>query len=543
MAEVFLAMQRGPAGFQKLIVVKRLRGGMGNDPHFERMFLNEARLAARLNHPNVVQTFEVGVDGNVHFIAMEYLAGQPVNKVLAHASKNRQAFPLMVRLQLVSDCLAGLDYAHGLTDFDGQPLGIVHRDISPHNVFVTYDGVTKVVDFGIAKTTESPQFAELSTAGSLKGKIRYMAPEQLRGEPVDRRADVFSVGVLLWEAVANGNRMWADTDDITVIMQLSDGIAPDPQLADPNVDPDLAFIMRKALAGNVADRYRSAEAFRLDLDRYIARLGGPASAREIGALIQSAFANERQSLDRSVRDAIDEAESELDEAQTVLRSREDIQAAMRDSGHESEAVRELFRTPSSHDPLPRIEHSTSAVVVAPLLLSELADSNRGLVSDGAGALAAPPPSGRALLLAVGALTLVGACVLGALAMRPRLHSQAAAANAAASNREAEARAGTAADSPKPEATAAEHQLANTENPSAAGALPDSAAPSATAAPSTTAATTVAATATPPAAKLGGHTSTGTWPPPKATAAPAKTKAATPTPASTKPAEIAAPLHL
>jgi eukaryotic-like serine/threonine-protein kinase len=532
MAEVFLAMQRGPAGFQKLIVVKRLRGGMGNDPHFERMFLNEARLAARLNHPNVVQTFEVGVDGNVHFIAMEYLAGQPLNKVLAHASKNRQAFPLMMRLQLVSDCLAGLDYAHGLTDFDGQPLGIVHRDISPHNVFVTYDGVTKVVDFGIAKTTESPQFAELSTAGSLKGKIRYMAPEQLRGEPVDRRADVFSVGVLLWEAVANGNRMWADTDDITVIMQLSDGIAPDPALADPNVDPELAHIMRKALAGNVGDRYRSAEAFRLELDRYIARLGGPASAREIGALIHAAFTSERQSLDRAVRIAIDEAEDELDEAQTQLRSRDELQSAMRESGHDSDAIRALFRAPSSHDPLPRIEHSTSAVVVAPALLADLADSNRGLVSDGA--LAAPPPSGRALMLAVGALTLVGACALGALAMRPRLH---AAANAEAEVATAPAKPAATTPSAQPTASATEHPLANTDEPAAAPSVSASASAAAAATPA----------AVPPAlgtaAKTGGRVSGGAWPPPKATtAAPPIPKTGTPAGAAAPPAG-AAPLHL
>ena len=122
MAEVFLALQRGPSGFQKLIVVKRLREGMGNDPHFERMFLNEARLAARLSHPNVVQTFEVGVEGRVHFIAMEYLAGQPLNRVLQHAAKHPDAFPLAVRLQIVSDCLAGLDYAHSMTGFDGTPL-------------------------------------------------------------------------------------------------------------------------------------------------------------------------------------------------------------------------------------------------------------------------------------------------------------------------------------------------------------------------------------------------------------------------------------
>lgn len=417
MAEVFLAMQRGPAGFQKLIVIKRLRAGMGNDPHFERLFLNEARLAARLNHPNVVQTFEVGVDGSVHFIAMEYLAGQPVNKLLSHAARNPDAFPLAVRLQLISDCLAGLDYAHSLADFDGRPLGIVHRDISPHNVFVTYDGVTKVVDFGIAKTTESPQFAEMSTTGALKGKIRYMAPEQLRGERLDRRADVFSMGVMLWEAVANGGRMWQDEDDITVIMSLSDGITRPPEAADPNIDPQLAQVLRRALAGSVDERYRTAEAFRIDLDRYLARIGGPISAREIGAYVQAAFEGDRRKLDSAVRDAIDDAEAELDNAMTVLRSRETIEAAMAAAGHSSDALNALFRRPSAEHnaSIPRIEHSTSAVVVAPTLLGEIPDEPR---SGAAAAAIAPKPKASPVLVGVAALLVVFLGIAAVVKLRP-----------------------------------------------------------------------------------------------------------------------------
>ena len=431
MAEVFLAMQRGPAGFQKLIVIKRLRANMGNDPHFEKLFLNEARLAARLSHPNVVQTFEVGVDGTVHFIAMEYLAGQPVNKVLAHAARNPDAFPLAVRLQLISDCLAGLDYAHSLADFDGRPLGVVHRDISPHNVFVTYDGVTKVVDFGIAKATESPQFAEMSTTGALKGKIRYMAPEQLRGERLDRRADIFSMGVMLWEAIANGGRMWADEDDITVIMSLSDGITKPPEAADPHIDPQLANVVRRALAGSVDERYRTAEQFRVELDRYLGRIGGPISAREIGAYVQAAFEADRRKLDNAVRDAIDDAEAELDNAMTVLRSRESIEAAMAASGHSSDKLNALFRRPSADNnpSIPRIEHSTSAVVVAPTYLQEIPDEHQ----PGGAAPVATPPQQKAspVLVGVAALLVIFLGIAAVVKLRPAPDAATAALGAAA----------------------------------------------------------------------------------------------------------------
>src|SRR5215472_7080887 len=175
MADVYLAVSRGPAGFNKLIVIKRLRPDLAADPSFRDMFLDEARLAARLNHPNVVSTFEVGEEGSSIYLAMEYLEGQPLNLVVREASKKHVSLPEELYARILADALMGLHYAHKLADYDGSPLRVVHRDVSPHNIFVTYDGQVKMLDFGIAKAESKATQTEV---GVLKGKVAYMAPEQ-----------------------------------------------------------------------------------------------------------------------------------------------------------------------------------------------------------------------------------------------------------------------------------------------------------------------------------------------------------------------------
>src|SRR4051794_24667437 len=167
MADVFLAVARGQMGFNKLAVIKRLRQALAEESAFRTMFLDEARLAARLSHPNIVHTYEVGEQNGVYFIAMEYLEGQSLNKVLKEAMRRNVPIEPGVVVRIISDALAGLGYAHELRDYDGRPLNVIHRDISPHNIFVTYDGFTKVVDFGIAKAALSSNETEV---GVLKGK-------------------------------------------------------------------------------------------------------------------------------------------------------------------------------------------------------------------------------------------------------------------------------------------------------------------------------------------------------------------------------------
>ena len=269
MADVYLAVVQGPAGFNKLVVIKKTRPELAQDPEFLAMFLDEARLAARLNHPNVVQTTEVGQDGERYFIAMEYLDGQPLNRIRARAPA---AFSTLMQARVLADVLAGLHHAHELCDFDGTPLGVVHRDATPQNVFVTYDGLIKVVDFGIAKAIDS---SSETRTGTVKGKVTYMAPEQAKGERVDRRADVFAVGVMLWEGIA-GRRMWKGVPELTVVHDLINEAIPSIREAVPEVPEALAKVCERALAVRREDRFASAQEMHDVLEEYLDSAGGHA---------------------------------------------------------------------------------------------------------------------------------------------------------------------------------------------------------------------------------------------------------------------------
>ena len=291
MAEVFLAVVRGPAGFNKLVVIKQIRPQLAEDPEFLGMFLDEARLAARLSHPNVVQTNEVGQEGERYFIAMEYLEGQPLNRVL-HRLQKSGGLPLGMHLQILCDALAGLQHAHELADYDGTPLDVVHRDVTPHNVFVTYDGQVKVVDFGIAKALNS---SSETRSGVLKGKVAYMAPEQARGERVDRRADVFSVGVMLWEA-ATGKRLWKGVPDITILQRLLSGAIPSPREVRPDVPEALDQIVTRALSHHREDRYATAAELQLAIEHYLESIGERVHERDVGRMVVANFEADRAKI-------------------------------------------------------------------------------------------------------------------------------------------------------------------------------------------------------------------------------------------------------
>jgi hypothetical protein len=293
MGIVYLAIAKGPGGFSKLLIIKELKPELVNDAAFLSMFLEEARLAARLEHPNIVQTIEVGEADNRHYIAMEYLQGQPLSRIRKRQPKG---FTLAVELRIVSEILRGLHHAHTLEDFDGAKALVIHRDVSPQNVFLTYDGQAKIVDFGIAKAADTEHHTQ---AGMFKGKAAYIAPEQVTGHALDPRTDVFASGIMLWEAIA-GRRMWTHRNDIDILKRLLANDIPDLRAARPDVDGDLLPIVQRAMAWKVEDRYPSAEALAVDLDAYLASHGGAPNMREIGALLESAFAVEREELRRVV---------------------------------------------------------------------------------------------------------------------------------------------------------------------------------------------------------------------------------------------------
>jgi serine/threonine-protein kinase len=299
MAEVFLAVIAGPGDFSKLVVVKVMKSELLEEPDSRTMFLDEGRLAARLNHPNVVQTNEVGIEGESHFIAMEFLDGQPLHRILRRAKK-ADGIPLNWHLYFLAEVLHALEYAHGVQDYDGTPLRMVHRDVTPHNVFVTYTGQVKLCDFGIAKTMSSSVETQ---AGVLKGKVSYMAPEQVLSAQLDGRADLFSLGVMLWEA-ATGTRMWKDQSDLQIMQALSHGRVPSARAANPTIDPELEAVVNRALAPRPEDRYQSAAEFRHELEGFLFGRTARIKPKIMGEWVQSLFEKERKNLQAVVQNQL-----------------------------------------------------------------------------------------------------------------------------------------------------------------------------------------------------------------------------------------------
>ncbi|MBL8604783.1 MAG: serine/threonine protein kinase [Myxococcales bacterium] len=298
MAEAHLAMLQGNMGFQKLVVVKKMHASLGHDEHFVKMFVDEARLAARLNHPNVVSTQEVGEIDGQYFIAMEYLEGLSLDRIVRKYLADGAGVPMGLLLRVGTDALDGLHHAHELRDFDGRPLQVVHRDVTPSNLFVTLDGVAKVLDFGIAKATLQD---EATRTGMLKGKLAYMAPEQFYPNPIDRRTDLWSMGVLLWE-MTTGRRLFKGPNDAVTYKNIM-GMAL-PSVRDFRRDAPLGLdaVLAKSLARDRDQRYATAEAMRQDLEAVIqAELSG-ATRNDVAGEMRQAFGEMLEENRRIIRE-------------------------------------------------------------------------------------------------------------------------------------------------------------------------------------------------------------------------------------------------
>ena len=296
-AHVFLAIARGPSGFNKLVVLKALKRSLAGDDDFRRMFMNEARLSAGLNHPNIVQVNEVIEQDGLPVMVMQYLEGRPLLDIINRACDK---LSLGMHLQIVCEALSGLHYSHELCDYDGTPLRVVHRDMTPHNVFVTFDGQVKLLDFGIAKLSGS---AAETQEGVLKGKLRYMPPEQIMGDAVDRRTDVYAVGVLLWEA-ATGTKMWRTLSEATIMNRVLEGQIPSPRTERPDIDADLERIIVKALQTDAALRYATAIELQSELESYMTERGLGSSSREIGSFISELYTDYRQETKKAVEEKL-----------------------------------------------------------------------------------------------------------------------------------------------------------------------------------------------------------------------------------------------
>ena len=291
MAEVWLARQEGPAGFSKELVVKKILTHLAEDKQFVEMFLNEARLAAQLNHPNVVQIFELGEEAGSYFLVMEFIDGRNLRSLQRHCRDRGERIPFGVLCHALAGACEGLHYAHELKDSAGQPLNLVHRDISPDNILLSFDGQTKVVDFGIAKAASS---ASTTKTGTLKGKYSYMPPEQVSGQPVDRRGDIYALGVVLYELVA-GMRPFRSTSELAVLKSILYEQPPPLKTVREDAPAGLIAIVDKAMAKDAINRYQDARSMGRDLDAW-ARANAMTGAADVAGFMQRAFGAEREAL-------------------------------------------------------------------------------------------------------------------------------------------------------------------------------------------------------------------------------------------------------
>jgi len=278
MAEVFLARQEGMAGFCRLAVIKKILAEFSSVESVSEMLLDEARIAAQINHPNIVQVFELGKEDGQYFIVMEFVDGCDLATLARIERRRKSRIPLRLTLRVVAEAAMGLDVAHRQVGMDGRPLNLVHRDVSPHNIMVSREGAVKVTDFGIAKAVGKVQVTE---AGVVKGKVQYMAPEQYTGESVDNRSDIYSLGVVLYQ-LSSGRLPRVNKHGELAVQRILEGKIPAPSEIRPDFPPELEAIVLKALAHKPADRYQDAADFRDDLLEFARRNDLLAFPRELG---------------------------------------------------------------------------------------------------------------------------------------------------------------------------------------------------------------------------------------------------------------------
>ncbi|HXU06152.1 MAG TPA: serine/threonine-protein kinase [Polyangia bacterium] len=300
MAEVYLALSGDVPGFRTLVVVKRILPHLASNAQFIRMFLDEARLAALLDHPNIVRIIEVGHDGEDYFLVMELVQGKPMSAVLRKAAREHRPPSPALTSYLISQAAHGLAYAHTLTDGEGRPLGVVHRDVSPQNVLISFEGAVKMIDFGVARA-----FGRVAhtSPGGLKGKIDYMSPEQASAEEVDHRADVFALGVVLWEALT-GRRLFRRETELATMRAIVDDPIPHPSEIATTIPQELDAIVMRALRKRKDARFASAQEMAVALERFAFSNNG-FSPMQVAAYTKSLFSAEYLQWRKTATAALD----------------------------------------------------------------------------------------------------------------------------------------------------------------------------------------------------------------------------------------------
>jgi eukaryotic-like serine/threonine-protein kinase len=302
MAEIFLARQT--EGSEKTLVIKRIRPHLSRQTAFVKMFLNEAKLAAQLNHRNVVQIYDLGKIGESYFIAMEHIRGRDMRRIIPKADAQGIPFPMVYALKIASSVCEGLYYAHQKHDLYGNPLSIVHRDITPENVMVSFDGVVKILDFGIAKAAGQ---IEQSRGGEIKGKLSYMSPEQCMGLPLDQRSDLFSLGAVLYEWVT-GYQLFTGDSEVAILKSISEGKIYSPSYFKADIPDAVEAILMRALEKDRDKRYQTAWDLQSDVDKLLAEYDFIPTSLHLANFLRQVFHDELSDEEKKI--ALPPAEQE-----------------------------------------------------------------------------------------------------------------------------------------------------------------------------------------------------------------------------------------
>ncbi len=299
MATLYLARMRGPQTFQKLVALKKIHDHLAKESEFVQMFLDEARIAAKIEHPNVASIYELGEADGSYYMAMEYVHGENLKDIIRASVQQRRLLPWTIAVKIAADTARGLHAAHELRNNDGNLLGVVHRDVSPQNILVSYEGHTKVIDFGVAYAAERISHTQ---DGTVKGKIAYMSPEQVAGKPVDRRSDIFSLGIVLFEALCF-RRLFKKDSPTATMAAVSQAQVPTLLSIRSGLPPSLDRILHKALAVHPEDRFQTASDFAHALEGLLAEERKYLAQEDMASLVQTLFADKKAQRDEEIRKA------------------------------------------------------------------------------------------------------------------------------------------------------------------------------------------------------------------------------------------------
>ena len=398
MAEVFIAESAGIEGFKKQVAIKRVLPSLSEKKRFIAMFLDEARLSAHLTHSNVAQVFDIGVGDSAYFIVMEYVDGADLKAIIEHQRKVGQLFPVEHACYIAEKLCEGLTYAHELRGPDGQPLQVIHRDMSPPNVLITKHGEVKIVDFGLAKATSQ---LEKSEAGMVKGKFGYLSPEAAQGLEIDHRTDIFAVGIILWEMLA-GRRLFLGETDFGTVKLVQEAKIPSLSALNSAVPPELEPILSRALARDPAERYASARDFGRDLTSFLFRLGRPVTAYDIADTVRTVMVQRKRSqpdrpsiIDKLIEEALLEFTSLQDDkaAPVAAKADEPLHLGFEDIGNWADEL----ASPATRRQARQAEPTTVESNLAALLeetdprIQPVVKAAPVPVIKGANALASTPP--------------------------------------------------------------------------------------------------------------------------------------------------------